>query len=102
MIWVLKLILIISVGFINGAFFFGGLWFTTQKAMSSKTPALWFILSFVIRMGITVATFYYVSFVGWQWLLVALGGFIIARFAVIYFTKSIEKKRTVTIKEEVS
>ena len=35
-----------------GAFFFGGLWWTVQKGVTSETPALWFLGSLLLRTGV--------------------------------------------------
>ena len=80
------------VGLLLGAVFFGGLWHTVGKLATSSVPALWFIGSFFIRSAITVLGFYYISFGDWRRLIVCLLGFIIARYAVVYFTKSKDKQ----------
>jgi F1F0 ATPase subunit 2 len=80
------------VGLLLGALFFGGLWFTVSKLATSPSPALWFIGSFFLRSAITVIGFYYVAFGDWRRLLVCLLGFIVARYAVVYFTKSRDKQ----------
>jgi len=36
------LILALAAGLVLGAIFFGGLWWTVRKGVSSKYPALWF------------------------------------------------------------
>ena len=40
-----------------GAVFFGGLWWTVRKAVSSRQPAMWFLGSLLLRMGVAVAGF---------------------------------------------
>jgi hypothetical protein len=45
--------------------------------------------------------FYYISSGSWQRLLICVAGFIIARFAVIHFTKMSEE-RQVLLKKEIS
>jgi len=90
MIDFLDLIVAILAGLAIGIFFFGGLWFTVRKAVQAKTPALWFVGSFILRVGITMGGFYIISLGNWQHLLVALLGFGIARFIVLDFTKSFE------------
>ena len=86
----LNMILAFIAGVAIGTFFFGGLWFTVRKAVNAKTPALWFFGSFFLRVSITMVGFYFISLGNWQHLLVALLGFVIARFIVTHFTKSIE------------
>jgi len=85
-------------GFAAGVFFFGGLWFTVQKGMTAKVPALWFIISFIVRIAVTLVAFYYVGEGTWQRLLLCLAGFLIARIVVTKFTKN---KQLKTMKEEL-
>jgi F1F0 ATPase subunit 2 len=93
-------ILAFIVGLLLGTIFFGGLWFTVRKLVTSKRPALWFLGSFILRVSITLIGFYYISSGSWQRLLICVAGFIIARFAVIHFTKLSEEK-LVLLKKEV-
>jgi F1F0 ATPase subunit 2 len=90
-------VLVFIGGIALGLFFFGGLWFTINKAVNAKIPALWFFVSFVIRIGAVMLGFYYVSSVGWQGLITCLIGFITARFIVTHFTKPMAKKEEVYI-----
>jgi len=76
------LLLAAGVGVLLGAVFFGGLWWTVQKGLSSKRPALWFVGSLVLRTGISLAGFYLVSGGQWDRLLACLLGFVVARFIV--------------------
>ena len=94
-------ILAFIVGLLLGTIFFGGLWFTVRKLVTSKIPALWFLGSFILRVSITLIGFYYISSGSWQRLLICVAGFIIARYSVIYFTKS-NKEKQVLLKKEVS
>lgn len=80
--------LALAAGILIGIFFFGGLWWTVQKGVSSKRPALWFFLSLLLRMSAAIAGFYYISGSHWDRLLLCLAGFLIARFAVKRFTES--------------
>ena len=41
-----------------GALFFGGLWWTVRKGVSSTQPALWFFGSLLLRTSIALAGFY--------------------------------------------
>ena len=76
------LFLALMAGLLLGAMFFGGLWWTVQKGVSAKQPALWFFGSLLLRMSIALAGFYFVSGGHWERLLVCLFGFVIARFMV--------------------
>ena len=66
--------------------FFGGLWWTVRKGVSSKQPALWFFGSLLLRMSIALAGFYFVSGGHWERLLACLLGFVIARLIVTRLT----------------
>jgi len=97
-----KLFMIVSLltGVVIGSVFFGGLWFTVKKGMTSKIPALWFLGSFVFRMGIVLLGYYLILQNG-SWLngLICLTGFIVARFIVIRQTRIFDAKATI-VKEE--
>lgn len=87
------MMLALITGLALGTLFFGGLWFTTKKAMKSKIPAIWLTGSFFIRTGITLTGFYFVSQNNLQRLLICLSGFIIARVIILWLTKSMERKQ---------
>lgn len=78
----LSLVLILVIGALLGAIFFGGLWWTIQKGVSSKQPACWFFGSLLLRTGIALAGFYFTAHGHWERLLACLLGFIIARLIV--------------------
>lgn len=76
------LALALMAGLSLGAFFFGGLWWTVRKGVSSPRPALWFFGSLLLRTSITLAGFYFVGRGHWERLLLCLLGFVVARFIV--------------------
>jgi len=82
----LTLVLAWVAGGVLGTIFFGGLWWTVRKGVSSKKPALWFFGSLLLRMSIALAGFYFVSGGHWDRLLACLLGFVIARFIVTRLT----------------
>ena len=84
----LALILAAAAGLALGAIFFGGLWWTVRNGISSPRPALWFLVSSLLRMIIALAGFYFVSAGRWQRLLLCLLGFFIARLLVTWMTRS--------------
>ena len=75
-----------ATGVLLGVMFFGGLWWTIRKSVSFKRPALWFCGSLLLRMGIALAGFYFVSGGHWERLLVCLLGFVLARLIVTRLT----------------
>jgi F1F0 ATPase subunit 2 len=87
----LTLMLALVTGFLLGAIFFGGLWWTVRKAVSSKRPALLFFGSLLLRTSITLAGFYLVARGHWERLLVCLLGFVVTRLIVMRLTRLAEK-----------
>ena len=80
---ILALTLAFVAGTLLGAFFFGGLWWTVQKGVRSERPALWFLGSLLLRTGVILAGFYFVSQGHWSRLVACLLGFLIARVIVV-------------------
>ncbi len=97
---IVTMILVFMAGAILGILFFGGLWFTVKKSINSKRPALVIMSSFFLRISITMIGFYFIGADNWQRLVGSLFGFIAARFAVLYFTKTLDAKQMNVTKEE--
>lgn len=83
----LALMFAVTIGAALGVIFFGGLWWTVRKGVSSKQPALWFFASFVVRMAVVLAGFLLMGRGHWQRLLACLAGFILARLFVTWRTR---------------
>jgi F1F0 ATPase subunit 2 len=90
----LPLALALAAGVLLGAVFFGGLWWTVCKGVSSNRPALWFFGSLLLRMGIVLPGFYFVSGGHWERLLLSLLGFIVARLFVNWLVRSSRENET--------
>ena len=88
----LQLVMVLLAGMLLGTLFFGGLWWTVLKGLSARQPALWFGVSLLLRTGIVLAGFYFVSGAEWKRLLLCLFGFIVARFVVTRRIKTWEMK----------
>ena len=86
----LILMLAWAAGILLGAFFFGGLWWTVRKGLSSTQPAFWFFGSLLVRMSIALTGFYFVCGGHWERLVLCLLGFIMARVIVMWLTKTKE------------
>jgi F1F0 ATPase subunit 2 len=82
-----------------GAVFFGGLWWTVRKGVSSPRPALWFFGSLLLRMSLALAGFYFVSGGHWKRLVVCLFGFVMARLVVTWLIRTSRENQTLQIKE---
>ena len=87
------IILTFISGCLLGLFFFGGLWWTTQKGLLSKIPALWFLTSLFVRLGITITSFYFISREHWERALICLLGFIISRTMIMQITRIKDKSK---------
>jgi F1F0 ATPase subunit 2 len=85
---ILMLTLSLVAGLLLGAVFFCVLWWTVRKAVTAKHPALLFLASTLLRMGIALAGFYFVGGGDWIKLLVCLLGFFLARIIVLRLTRS--------------
>ena len=83
----LILILAWMAGLLLGGVFFGGLWWTVRRGVVSKQPAMLFMCSFLLRMGITVSGFLLLGRGDWKRLVVCLVGFVMARLVVIWLTR---------------
>src|SRR5580658_6070604 len=91
----LALALALFAGALLGLFFFGGLWWTVQKGVTSETPALWFLGSLLLRTSLVLAGFYLAAQGHWSRLAACLLGFLIARFIVVKrFTQAPAKEPT--------
>lgn len=84
----LHLILAVLAGVGLGVVFFGGLWWTVRQGISSGQPARWLLVGGVLRMGIVLAGFYFVTGGSWQRAVACLAGFIVARIVVLRLTKT--------------
>ena len=84
---ILDLIPALVTGMLLGMIFFGGLWWTVRKGLSSIQPATWFIGSLLLRTSMTLGGFYLVSNGQWERLLACLLGFTIVRPIVTRLTR---------------
>ena len=78
------LLLALVAGMVLGAIFFGGLWWTVRNGVTAHRPALWFICSMMLRIGIVMMGFYFLlslSGNSWETVLGGLFGFILARLS---------------------
>jgi F1F0 ATPase subunit 2 len=88
MIETLTLFLSCAAGGALGIVFFGGLWWSVRKGISSRHLPLWFFGSLLLRMSLALTGFYFVSASRWDRMAACLCGFILARVAVIWVTRA--------------
>lgn len=74
-------------GLVLGAIFFGGLWWTVRRGLTTAQPALWFLGSLLLRTSIALVGFFLVAGSEWGRWLTCLLGFIVARLMVHRLTQ---------------
>jgi F1F0 ATPase subunit 2 len=77
----------VAAGLLIGAIFFGGLWWTVNRGISSSQPALWFFGSMLLRMGVVLGGLYFVGHGHWERLVACLLGIVLARIAINRLTR---------------
>jgi F1F0 ATPase subunit 2 len=87
------LVLAVLAGALLGALFFGGLWWTVVKCVSSKRPVTLFFGSLSLRTTMAVAGFYFISRGDWRNTLACLVGFLVARVLVTRLTRAPANQR---------
>ncbi|HEV2692771.1 MAG TPA: ATP synthase subunit I [Verrucomicrobiae bacterium] len=95
---ILMLVLALVAGLLLGGFFFGGLWWTVRKGVSSTWPALWFLGSLLLRTGTVLAGFYFIGHGDWRRLAACLLGFISARFLIMRRLRQPEQPQDIAVK----
>ncbi len=99
---IFALILSLLAGVLLGTIFFGGLWWTIRKGISSKQPAMLFFFSLLLRTGIALTGFYTVARGDWRRVLACLVGFFLARILVTWLTRTpIAKTETETKRVQI-
>jgi F1F0 ATPase subunit 2 len=84
---VTRVLVAVLAGILLGVFFFGGLWWTVRKTLSSSLPALWFSGSFLARTAGTLIGFYFAAQGDWRRMAGCVAGFLGARMLVMRFTR---------------
>lgn len=79
---------VFPAGIILGLFYFGGLLWTVNRGLVSKYPWLWFFSSWLIRLGVLTVSLVFILDGQWERLLVCVAGFMLARVAVIRYSRS--------------
>ncbi len=83
----LTVILAFAAGSALGAFFFGGLWWTVRRGISSPRPALWFAGSMLLRISVVLVGFYWVGGPHAMRLLACGFGFFVGRVGVTWLSR---------------
>ena len=96
LLWML--ILSFFAGALLGLLFFGGLWWTVQKSVSSSNPALLFFASLLLRSSVTLAGFYFIALGDWRGLLTALVSFTLTRMIAARLATPTANSASVTMR----
>lgn len=91
--------LALLAGGILGAIFYGGLWWTVRTSVSSAQPALWILCSLLIRTGVALTGFFFVSGGSWMQMVQCLLGFVLAQRAAIWLTRQPGDKQSRLVTE---
>jgi len=73
-------------GLALGGCFFGGLWWTVKRGLTSRAPALWFAGSMLLRTALVLAGFFFIGLHNWGRLVACLAGFVLARLVMMGLT----------------
>jgi len=79
------LILCTLAGLALGVMFYGGLWMTVRRLLTTPHPVLLTLGSLIVRAGLTLAGFVLVTNGRWQNTVACLVGFAAARMVVSRF-----------------
>lgn len=72
----------LAAGMVLGAVFFGGLWWTVNRALTAAAPAVWFGVSALLRMAVVLYGLYCLAPLGLPGLFAGVCGLLVARTAV--------------------
>jgi F1F0 ATPase subunit 2 len=71
------------VGAVIGGVYFAGLWETVRKLPDVEKPVRRVALSFALRMALALSGFYLVMQGGWEFLAMAMLGFLLVRELIL-------------------
>jgi F1F0 ATPase subunit 2 len=79
----LAVFLYLAIGFIAGAGYFLGLWWTVRRLPAVRQPALYTMISFLVRTAALLGIFFVVAQGDWVPILYCLAGFTISRVLML-------------------
>ena len=99
-----SLIVTFFAGFALGSFFFIGLWWTVNSFMMRPNAWAWLVASLIVRFGVVLGSFYWLALHGLSSLLLALGGFLLARIVItkVPHRLSVDARTNDSVGHEVS
>lgn len=84
------------LGMVLGLAYFGLLWWSLTRLSRWRHPALALLLSLLVRMGLLLATLYFLWGDDWRQLLLALLGIILVRLALTRYLRPQDSLPTTT------
>ena len=97
----IHLILAGGIGLGLGFFYFGGLWLTVRHLPNCRSPELFTLGSFALRVAVTLLGFYLVMGDRWERLLACMIGFILLRTLLVYRLNPKSRVKDATGGEEI-
>lgn len=88
---IIQIIISFLLGIILGIFYFGGLWLTVKQLAGANRPALLFVSSFMVRILIFTAGFYYAVTTGILQALICIVSFLITRKVFLKYYENDKK-----------
>ncbi len=88
----LRLLLPAMAGALLGYFFFGSLWLTVRRGVTTPRAALWFAGGRLLRTGVVLAGFYLLLHHDWRHGVAALLGFVGARMTSTFIVHAQGRK----------
>jgi F1F0 ATPase subunit 2 len=77
----------LAAGMVLGTVFFGGLWWTVNRTLTTAVPAVWFGVSAVLRMAVVVSGLYCFARLGLPSLSACMCGLLVARGTIKHLTR---------------
>jgi F1F0 ATPase subunit 2 len=77
-----QLTVAVIAGAVSSAIYFGGLWLTVKRLAHVRNPLVTYVASFVFRLVALGGGALLALQLGWQYLLAAMVGFLIVRYAI--------------------
>lgn len=93
MIDIVDILIALLTGSLLGAFYFGGLWWTVQKLISTEYPSSIFLLSVLFRTSFVILGFYLILGDNWLRLMTGLLGFMLVRILATRHIRQTEQSK---------
>ncbi|HUW58204.1 MAG TPA: ATP synthase subunit I [Planctomycetota bacterium] len=82
-LWVGKSVLAVVVGVGLGLFYFGGLWWTVRRVMTSSRPNVLILVSFFGRAALTLAVLFLILQMHWALAVGSVAAMILTRVVLV-------------------